>query len=150
MSKAYAVRAAFSLILLVVVIDCGGGSSPPPPPDPATAGSGGRKRPPGSGTGGVSGTETDAAPTPQLLDADSTGDVPKPGTGGATGSGGAPATDGAVDTAPTPPPANAVMIDPPGANFVGMQMVKLSAGAPDAVIRYTIDGSVPSATSPMY
>jgi hypothetical protein len=49
-----------------------------------------------------------------------------------------------------PPPSAAITFDPPGGNFLGMQPVKLAAGVGDAVIRFTVDGSLPSATSPVY
>lgn len=41
--------------------------------------------------------------------------------------------------------------DPAGTGFVGSQIVSLSVpGHPDAQIRYTLDGSMPSAASPLY
>ncbi len=61
---------------------------------------------------------------------------------------------GAVDPTPVPPtpppPSAAITFDPPGGNFLGNQAVKLVAGVPDTVIRFTTDGSLPSATSPVY
>ena len=51
---------------------------------------------------------------------------------------------------PPPPPSNVVAFNPAGGNFVGTQMVKLSSGVGDAVIRYTIDGSLPGANSPVF
>jgi hypothetical protein len=61
---------------------------------------------------------------------------------------------GAVDPTPQPPPplppSAAITFDPPGGNFVGTQAVKLVATAADTVIRYTTDGSLPTATSPVY
>jgi hypothetical protein len=61
---------------------------------------------------------------------------------------------GAVDPTPQPPPplppSAAITFEPPGGNFVGTQAVKLVATAADTVIRYTTDGSLPTATSPVY
>ncbi len=55
---------------------------------------------------------------------------------------------------PTPGPApaapNAVVFDPSPGSFVGTQSVRLSAGAGNAVIRFTVDGSLPTAASPVY
>jgi hypothetical protein len=52
--------------------------------------------------------------------------------------------------APNPPAADDVVFDPPGGNFVGSQAVRLRAVAGNATIRFTVDGSLPTAASPVY
>ena len=51
---------------------------------------------------------------------------------------------------PSPPAASDVVFDPPGGAFIGNQSVRLSAGAGNAVIRFTVDGSLPTGASPAY
>ena len=58
----------------------------------------------------------------------------------------APSTPRPVQT--PPPPSAAITFDPPGGVFLANQMVKLVPGVPDTVIRYTVNGAVPTATSP--
>jgi hypothetical protein len=43
-----------------------------------------------------------------------------------------------------------VVFDPPAGGFLGSQAVRLSAGAGNAVIRFTVDGSLPTDGSPAY
>ena len=47
-------------------------------------------------------------------------------------------------------PDTQARFEPPGGTFLTQQMVRLVAGAPDAVIRYTIDGTLPTPASPAY
>jgi Chitobiase/beta-hexosaminidase C-terminal domain len=48
------------------------------------------------------------------------------------------------------PPATAPTITPPAGTYPGPLQVQISASEPGAVIRYTVDGSGPTATSPRY
>jgi hypothetical protein len=54
--------------------------------------------------------------------------------------------------APQPPPSPSATItfDPPGGNFIGTQAVRLVSGVSDTVIRFTVDGTRPTAASPVF
>jgi hypothetical protein len=67
------------------------------------------------------------------------------GTGGAAGTGG----NGGASAAAAPVPTH-VRIEPAGAGFVGTQMVILQPPTAGAVIHYTVDGTIPSRSSPVY
>jgi CotH kinase protein/Chitobiase/beta-hexosaminidase C-terminal domain len=53
-----------------------------------------------------------------------------------------------MDAGPPQPPKPTVTFDPPGRGFSTPLMLKLTAGDADAVLRYTIDGSLPTTSSP--
>lgn len=65
--------------------------------------------------------------------------------GGVTGWG-----DGIHEVAVFGEPVATPVADPPGGTYFGAQRVALTSGDPDAVIHYTLDGSEPSADSPVY
>ncbi|HKP63724.1 MAG TPA: CotH kinase family protein [Polyangiales bacterium] len=60
----------------------------------------------------------------------------------------AAAKDAAMPPMDAGPPKPPVTFDPPGRGFSGPLTLKLTAGDADAVLHYTIDGSLPSASSP--
>ena len=53
-----------------------------------------------------------------------------------------------LDAGPPPPPKPPVTFDPPPRGFSSPFMLTLTAGDKDAVLHYTLDGSVPTASSP--
>ena len=105
----------------------GGGGSP---------GQGGASGSPGGGAGGAAGAGGTGGQA---------GAGPARDGGPAGGGGGSPGVDAGAGT-----PALSVSFDPPGGAFVGMQQVRLVASVAGAVIRYTRDGSLPTAASPVY
>jgi hypothetical protein len=83
------------------------------------------------------------------------------GAGGSTGSGGAAGTPAAPDAGEPPPDAASeppavpsligdVAFSLPSRTFTGQLDVGLSAASPSAQIRYTTDGELPNAASPLY
>lgn len=64
-------------------------------------------------------------------------------------SGGESGTNPAPD-APQPPPPSAVTISPAGGLFQESLTVELASKSSTAEVRYTLDGSAPSPTSPLY
>jgi hypothetical protein len=129
-----------------------GGNKDPGAPAPGSGGSGGAS---GSGAGGAPSGGAGGTITPPG-GGGSGGTVTPPGTGGGAGpapDGPARPTDGGTGPAPDAPPAatgNAVTIDPPGATFAGMQMVKLVPAKPGSPVHFTVDGSLPTRASPAY
>jgi hypothetical protein len=67
--------------------------------------------------------------------------------GGFSGGSGTGGTSGAAQPSPV---LNQVRIEPAGTGFVGTQMVTLQPPTAGAVIHYTIDGTIPSRSSPVY
>ena len=83
------------------------------------------------------------------------GGVPGAGGVGTSAVGGSSSTGGFVAViAPEPTPtellAGDIVFSPPSQTFQGTLEVSLSAGGSPHEIRYTLDGSVPTATSPVY
>jgi hypothetical protein len=122
----------------------GGGAAPPPPgeePDP-------RPSDP-RGPAGTRDAGKPADPAPAAPDAATAAAGPDAGAPRAD-SGGPPTTvmDGPPSSTPSAPAALA--FDPPGGTFAGTQVVKLAAGTTGAAVHFTVDGSLPTRTSPAY
>ncbi len=121
-----------------------GGQPAAPMGGSATGGSGGLPTAPAVGGGGTAPTPTGGA-----------GPVPVAGSGGlpseSGGSGGNVAGGGSANpTPPAPSLIGDVAFSTPSQSFKGELSVSLSTTVEGAEIRYTVDGSVPAATSTLY
>jgi hypothetical protein len=124
-----------------------GSGAPTDSADVGGAGGGGGRSQGGAGGGreGAPAPALDAEP-PTQGGTDARGsDQRPPGGEGSGPDGPAPALDVGAPAASTE-----IVFDPPGGTFTGTQAVKLTVGAPDAVVHFTTDGSLPTRASPVY
>ena len=102
--------------------------------------------PPGTGSGGLGAPVGSGGAGPA---AGSGGAGPSPGSGGGTATGGAPGS-GTGGAAVNPTLIGAVAFSTPSQSFKGMLSVGMTTVIAGAEIRYTTDGTVPTASSPLY
>src|SRR5690606_9828495 len=110
----------------------GGGSEP--------GGTGGTTEPQGGASGGM--------PEPPLPGEGGTAGTGSGGSGNATAEGG---TGGEVEPEEPPPSLiGDVAFSTPSQSFMGTLSVELTTAIAGAEIRYTVDGTLPTASSPLY